>query len=264
MTATNNINHIFSYQSHIYFNQQNSFSIITYVTSAYLAISLFPSTSHTLVSTHTFATTLALTTRQGLKLRCIPSSFQAEQLILTHGLTLTSLAREPLIDVTIDGADEVDSELNLIKGGGACHVQEKIIAFNSARLVIIADYRKASSALGEAWKAGVPLEVIPCALQPVLRRLTAMGATPVLRMGGSAKAGPVVSDNGNLIVDASFGAVPAAKVAKLHSQLLHVPGIVDTGLFVGMACKAFFGEADGSVSTRVSEINTPQPKIEAL
>ncbi len=79
---------------------------------------------------------------EGLKLRCIPSSFQAEQLILDGGLVLESLARETKIDVVIDGADEVDEALNLIKGGGACHVQEKIIASCAQKLVIIADYRK--------------------------------------------------------------------------------------------------------------------------
>jgi ribose 5-phosphate isomerase A len=203
-----------------------------------------------------------LSLTQGLKLRCIPSSFQAEQLILGNNLVLDSLARVESIDVTIDGADEVDASLNLIKGGGACHVQEKIIAYSSKQLVIIADYRKASAALGENWKQGVPLEVVPPALQPVLRKLTAMGGEPKLRMGGSAKAGPVVSDNGNLIVDVNFGVVKPEDVAKLHSKLLHVPGIVDTGLFVGMACKAFFGEADGSVSTRENSNNQPQPADE--
>jgi len=192
---------------------------------------------------------------EGLKLRCIPSSFQAEQLIREGGLQLESLQNETKIDVCIDGADEVDEHLNLIKGGGGCHVQEKIIASCASKLVIIADYRKASKTLGTAWRKGVPLEVIPCALNSVMQKLTAMGGKPVLRMGGSSKAGPAVSDNGNLLVDVDFGAI--AEPAALHSKLLHIPGVVDSGIFAGMACKAFFGQADGTVTTRENPENVP-------
>lgn len=99
------------------------------------------------------------------------------------------------------------------------------------------------------------MEVVPCALQPVMDKLRRLGGKPVLRMGGSAKAGPVVSDNGNLIVDVDFGAIPDPRA--LHIRLVQVPGIVDTGLFIAMACKAFFGQADGSVTTQENPKNTP-------
>jgi ribose 5-phosphate isomerase A len=197
--------------------------------------------------------------KEGLKIKCIPTSFQSEQLIIKHGLVLTSLAFEELIDVTIDGADEIDSDLNLIKGGGACHVQEKLVAFNSSKLVIIADYRKVSNRLGVAWTKGVPVEVISSALHPVQRKIRAMGGNPVLRMGGSAKAGPVVTDNGNLLVDAIFGAIEDAR--KLHLQLVTIPGVVDSGIFVGMAEKAYIGMEDGSVKTYENMKNKPAHEL---
>jgi ribose 5-phosphate isomerase A len=100
------------------------------------------------------------TKTEGLKVICIPSSFQSSHLILKSSLTIGDLERYPQIDVTIDGADEVDEHLNLMKGGGGCQTQEKIVAFNAKVYVIIADYRKQSKILGEKWKNGVPIEVI--------------------------------------------------------------------------------------------------------
>lgn len=184
-----------------------------------------------------------------LKIKCIPTSYQSQLLIINGGLPLTSLAFEDRIDVTIDGADEVDPELNLIKGGGACHVQEKLIAYNSEKLVIIVDYRKiAPKTLGTVWTKGVPIEVIPSALQPVQRKLKSLGALSCdVRMGGSAKAGPVVTDNSNFIIDAHFG--PIDNVGQLQIQLQSIAGLVDTGLFVKMASKCFIGNEDGSVSS---------------
>lgn len=185
---------------------------------------------------------------ENIKIKCVPTSYQSQLLIINGGLTLTSLAFEDKIDVTIDGADEVDPQLNLIKGGGACHVQEKLIAYNSDKLVIIVDYRKIAKQLGTVWTKGVPIEVIPSALQPVQRKLKALGAlTYDVRMGGSAKAGPVVTDNSNFIIDAHFG--PIDNVSGLQIQIQSIAGVVDTGLFVKMASKCFIGNEDGSVST---------------
>ncbi|XP_043998871.1 ribose-5-phosphate isomerase isoform X3 [Gambusia affinis] len=107
--------------------------------------------------------------QEKLNIVCVPTSFQARQLILQHGLVLSDLERHPELDVAIDGADEVDAELTLIKGGGGCLTQEKIVAGNSKCFVVIADYRKDSRALGEQWKKGVPIEVIPMAYVPVSR-----------------------------------------------------------------------------------------------
>ena len=181
---------------------------------------------------------------------CIPTSFQAYQLITQNGLKLGSLDQNPIIDVDIDGADEIDSELNLIKGGGGCHVQEKIVASNSKQLVIIADYRKDSAKLGEKWKFGIPVEVIPLGYIPVMKKLEKIGGKPVLRMA-KAKAGPVVSDNGNFIVDADFGIIKDP--ADLEKKIRMIPGVVDCGLFINMAVKCYIGMEDGSVKERVKK-----------
>ena len=101
-------------------------------------------------------------------LKCIPSSFQAYQLIIQNELNLASLEQYPEIDIDIDGADEIDKDLNLIKGGGGCLVQEKILASNSKKLIIIVDFRKNSEKLGTNWKKGIPIEVIPMAYLPVV------------------------------------------------------------------------------------------------
>lgn len=182
-----------------------------------------------------------------LNVFCIPTSFQARQLIVENGLVLSDLDRHPKLDVAIDGADEVDEELNCIKGGGGCCTQEKIVAYNAAQFVIIADYRKDSSRLGQQWKKGVPIEVVPMAYVPILKKLESLGAKAKLRMA-IAKAGPVVTDNGGFIIDADFGIINDPKA--LDTQLRNIIGVIETGLFIHMACKAYFGNADGSVITR--------------
>jgi len=179
-----------------------------------------------------------------LNLKCIPTSFQSHQLIVENGLTLVTLDQYPEIDLDIDGADEIDKSLNLIKGGGGCLVQEKIIASSSKRLVIIADYTKKSEVLGENWRNGVPIEVIPLAYVPIMKRLERLGGKPVLRMA-QAKAGPVVSDNGNFIIDVDFGKIE--NPSELNIKLLQIPGVVDSGFFLGMTSKAYIGLNDGKV-----------------
>ena len=179
-----------------------------------------------------------------LNLKCIPTSFQSHQLIVENGLNLVSLDQYPEIDLDIDGADEIDKSLNLIKGGGGCLVQEKIIASSSKKLVIIADYTKKSEYLGEHWKKGVPIEIIPLAHIPIIKRLEKLGGTPVLRMA-KAKAGPVVSDNGNFIIDVDFGRIE--NPLDLNLKILQIPGVVDSGLFLGMAQMAYIGQKDGTV-----------------
>lgn len=184
---------------------------------------------------------------EGLKVVCIPTSFQSTQLIVEGKLPLGDLSQYPEIDVDIDGADEVDENLNLIKGGGGCHVQEKIVASCSKKLVIVADYRKDSQLLGQQWKKGIPIEVIPFAYVPIMKKIEAMGGKPVLRMAKS-KAGPVVSDNGNFIVDADFGILD--NPSEVNQKIKMISGVVETGLFINMAIKAYFGQADGSVTSR--------------
>ncbi|KAM9143582.1 ribose-5-phosphate isomerase isoform 1-T1 [Pangshura tecta] len=121
--------------------------------------------------------------QENLNIVCIPTSFQARQLILQNGLSLSDLDRHPELDVAIDGADEVDSDLSLIKGGGGCLTQEKIVAGYAKCFVVVADYRKNSKNLGEQWKKGIPIEVIPMAYVPVTRALTRkFGGVAELRM----------------------------------------------------------------------------------
>jgi len=181
---------------------------------------------------------------KNVNLKCIPTSYQSYQLIIKYHLPYTTLDINPIIDVDIDGADEIDKDLNLIKGGGGCLVQEKIVASNSKKLIIVADYRKSSNYLGEKWKKGIPIEVIPIASTPILLKLEKLGGHPLLRMA-SAKAGPLVSDNGNFIIDADFGVI--TNPSELNDKLLNIPGVVDTGLFIAMTTKAYIGKEDGSV-----------------
>ncbi|MHA1821432.1 MAG: ribose 5-phosphate isomerase A [Promethearchaeota archaeon] len=187
---------------------------------------------------------------ENLNIVCIPTSFQSYQLIVGHGLKLGSLDQYPEIDVDIDGADEIDKDLNLIKGGGGCHVQEKIVASNSKKLIIIADYRKDSEYLGEKWKKGIPIEVISLGYIPIMKKLEGMGAKVKLRMAQS-KAGPVISDNGNFILDADFGVIK--EPSELNRRIKMIPGVVETGFFINMAEKCYIGQQDGSIKIKVRE-----------
>ncbi|XP_006899010.1 PREDICTED: ribose-5-phosphate isomerase-like [Elephantulus edwardii] len=186
--------------------------------------------------------------QENLDLVCIPTSFQARQLILQHGLMLSDLDRHPEIDLAIDGADEVDADLNLIKGGGGCLTQEKIVAGYASCFIVIADFRKDSKNLGDQWHKGIPIEVIPMAYVPVSRAVTRkFGGTVELRMAVN-KAGPVVTDNGNFILDWKFDQV--YKWSEVNTAIKMIPGVVDTGLFINMAERVYFGMQDGSVSVR--------------
>ncbi|MFX1328662.1 MAG: ribose 5-phosphate isomerase A [Promethearchaeota archaeon] len=187
---------------------------------------------------------------KSLNVKCIPSSFQAYQLIIENGLNLATLEQYPEIDVDLDGADEIDKDLNLIKGGGGCLVQEKILASNSKILIIIADFRKNSEKLGLNWKKGVPIEVIPMSYFPLMKKFGNLGGTPKLRMAQS-KSGPLITDNGNFIIDVDFGKID--NPLKLNNKILSIPGVVDTGLFIGMASKAYIGTRNGDVITLVKK-----------
>ncbi len=175
---------------------------------------------------------------------CIPTSYQAEALIINNHLPLGSLDQHPHVDVTIDGVDEITLDLTAIKGGGGCLVQEKIVADNSIKLVIIGDWKKVSMTLGESWKKGVPIEIIAKAQIPLTQRLKEMGGKVKLREG-KAKIGPLITDNGNFILDVNFGKIIDPK--KLSTKLKSMIGVVDSGLFVNMVDKAYIGQEDGTV-----------------
>ncbi|XP_003222419.2 ribose-5-phosphate isomerase [Anolis carolinensis] len=191
--------------------------------------------------------------QENLSIVCIPTSFQARQLILQNGLTLSDLDRHPELNVAIDGADEVDMDLNLIKGGGGCLTQEKIVAGYAKSFIVIADYRKKSEHLGEQWKKGIPIEVIPMAYVPITRALAKrFGGVAELRMAVN-KAGPVVTDNGNFLLDWKFDKVHNWKEVNMAIKM--IPGVVETGLFINMAERVYFGMEDGSVSVRDKRVH---------
>ncbi|XP_053599755.1 ribose-5-phosphate isomerase [Plodia interpunctella] len=186
---------------------------------------------------------------ENLKVTCVPTSFQAKQLILKHYLTLGELDTNPVIDVTIDGADEVDSNMILIKGGGGCLLQEKIVASCSKKLIVIADYTKDSVKLGDRYKKGIPIEVIPMAYVPIREKIVAMFGGEAKLRSAVAKAGPVVTDNGNFILDWLF-TNQDLDWKKVNSAIKMIPGVVEIGLFVDMCEKAYFGQPEGNVIER--------------
>jgi ribose 5-phosphate isomerase A len=175
--------------------------------------------------------------RESLSVLGVPTSYQAFLLAAKHGIAVTTLEEHGVIDVTIDGADQIDPKLNLIKGMGAALAREKIVASASKQNVIIADESKKVQALGENGQP-VPVEVLPFAIAVVKHRIEAVGGNPVLREG-KGKVGPVITDNGNVVIDASFGAIGNA--AELELKLKMIPGVVETGLFIGLANTAYIG-----------------------
>ncbi|KAK4508848.1 uncharacterized protein ATC70_013471 [Mucor velutinosus] len=179
----------------------------------------------------------------------VPTSFQSKLLILDNGLKLGSVEQNDVIDVTIDGADEVDDQLNAIKGGGACQFQEKLVAEAAKKFIIVADFRKESSRLGTQWHQGVPIEVVPLCYRTVMKKIEhELSIKPKqvnLRMAVK-KAGPVVTDNGNFVVDADFGQLEDP--ASLLKEIKLLTGVYEVGLFCQMAAMAYFGEQDGSVN----------------
>ena len=179
--------------------------------------------------------------RENLSVKGIPTSTQAFLLAVKHGITVTTLEEHPEIDVAIDGVDQVDADLNLIKGMGAALAREKIVASASRMNVIIGDIGKRVKVLGDNGQA-VPVEVLPFAAKVVQQRIVKLGGKPVLREG-KGKLGPVITDNGNMVVDVVFGLIPDA--AGLEVRLKMIPGVVETGLFVGLADVVYLGSVSG-------------------
>ncbi len=172
--------------------------------------------------------------RNGLQVRGVPTSEVSNQLAQKAGIPLVGLGDAQTIDLTIDGADEVDENLNLIKGGGGALLREKIVASLSQRLVIIVDSRKRVERLG---KCPLPVEVVRFAWQPIAARLGDLGASVVLRTDSRDR--PFVTDEGNYILDCAFGQIDDP--ATLGRQLDAMPGIMEHGLFVDMTDTLIIG-----------------------
>jgi ribose 5-phosphate isomerase A len=183
---------------------------------------------------------LAEKVRAGLKIVGIPTSKRTGELAASLGIAVTTLDEYQDINVTIDGADEFDSQLRLIKGGGGALLREKIVASASRKLVIIADSSKQASKLG---RFPLPVEVIPFAEKLVARKIVAMGAQVKLRE--YAYGNPFVTDEGHHILDCHFGEIDDPE--KIGSELSFMPGIVEHGLFLNMASVVVVGKADGVV-----------------
>ena len=176
----------------------------------------------------------------------IPTSFQASVLAKKHGIPLTTLDEAPRIDIAIDGADEVDPQQNLIKGGGAAHTREKVVDGLAERFVVVVDSSKLVDKLGSTF--ALPVEVLPMAVAPVTRALAALGGTPELRMGVN-KDGPVITDQGNMVLDVKFTGID--NPVEMEKTINNIPGVLENGLFVGLADEVLIGEViDGKASVR--------------
>jgi ribose 5-phosphate isomerase A len=189
---------------------------------------------------------LGVLIKEGLSVAGVPSSFQAASRARELGIPLTTLDECPVLDLAIDGADQVDPCRRLIKGRGAAHTREKCVAAAAEQLVIVIH---ASKNVG--WlDAPVPVEVLPFATAPVLDAVIRLGGRPVLREG-SGKDGPVVTDNGNFILDCMFGRI--AEPEELEDRLTTLPGVLTCGLFTRFCEKTtvLAGNPDGKPVYRV-------------
>lgn len=167
----------------------------------------------------------------------VPTSFQSEVLARKYGIPLATLDTIDHIDVAIDGADEVDPQKNLIKGGGAAHTREKVVDGLADLFIVVVDSSKLVDQLGSTFL--LPVEVIPMAVAPVTRALEKLGGQPELRMG-IKKDGPVVTDQGNLVLDVKFSQID--NPGELEKEINNIPGVLENGLFVGLADIILVGE----------------------
>ncbi|MCP9775265.1 ribose-5-phosphate isomerase RpiA [Cyanobium sp. WAJ14-Wanaka] len=177
----------------------------------------------------------------------VTTSFQGEVLAAELGIPLQSLNAVNRIDLAIDGADEVDPSLQLIKGGGACHVQEKLVARRAERFVVVVDSTKLVDTLNLGFL--LPVEVLPGAWRQVQAELQELGGVAELRMA-VRKAGPVVTDQGNLVLDVKFGG-GIGDPESLEKEINNLPGVLENGLFVNLTDQVLVGEiVDGVPGVR--------------
>ncbi len=161
---------------------------------------------------------------EGLEILGVPTSYQAETLAIESGIKLTMLSQHPFLDLAIDGVDQVDAELFAIKGGGAAHTREKVVSCSAKRFIVVLDGSKYADKMSHP----VPVEVLPFAFRLVEREVKKLGGMPVLRQA-KMKDGPVITDNGNFVIDADFGIIDDPKM--LAARLSALPGIVEHGIF---------------------------------
>lgn len=178
--------------------------------------------------------------REKLSIRTLSSSYGTSHRLRAAGIAVDCLGSVATIPLTVDGADEVDPQLALIKGGGGAFLREKILAEAAEQLVIIVDQSKLVKQLGT--KNPVPVEVLPVALSSASARIAQLGGSPVIRQA-DGKAGPVITDNGNFILDVTFPKIE--NPSGLDSRLKAIPGILGTGLFPDQADVVYVGSERG-------------------
>lgn len=185
--------------------------------------------------------------QQGLQITAVATSRASEDQARELGIPLVAFGEIDSLDLTIDGADELDSRLQLIKGGGGALLREKIVAMGSARMIVVADESKAVQTLGQF---PLPVEIVPFAWEWTIAELAKLGCTAGLRQqdGGLYK-----TDNGNYIADCRFGAIDSAP--ELALSISRIPGVVEHGLFIGIADLAIIGKNDGSIEIIEGESN---------
>ncbi|WNY26752.1 ribose-5-phosphate isomerase RpiA [Methanolapillus ohkumae] len=176
---------------------------------------------------------------ENLSIVGVVTSFQSEAIAIEAGVPLTTLAQTPRLTIAIDGADQFDQNLIAIKGGGAAHTREKIVSMSADRFVIVSDPKKRSDVLS----VPVPVEVMPFGKELAVRQLKELGANPVLR-AAAKKDGPVITDNGNFVLDCDFGSIPNPK--ELAAKISQIPGVVEHGIFMN-ADEVVIGKTDGSI-----------------
>jgi len=177
--------------------------------------------------------------RKNWRLLGVPTSHQAFLLAVDCGIQVTTLDEHPRLDLTIDGADQIDPSLNMIKGMGGALAREKIVALASKQNVIVADETKLVKKLGD--NHPIPVEVLPFAVATTISKIRGAGGKPVIRMG-TGKVGAVVTDNGNFILDVWVKKIDDPE--KLEARLKSVSGVVETGLFVSVADLVYVGTRD--------------------
>lgn len=179
--------------------------------------------------------------KEGFDIKAVPTSKQTEDLARAQGIPLTTLNDIEELALTIDGADEVDPAFQLIKGGGGALLQEKMVAAASKRMLVIADEQKLVPTLG---KFPLPVEVIPFGYKQVYRKILGLGC-PSVTVRAAADGCPYITDHGNYILDCHFGVITDASA--LGEALHDIPGVVEHGLFIGLATEVLVGYADGRV-----------------
>ncbi len=179
--------------------------------------------------------------KEGLKIRVAASSNASYEQAIKGNLPLIDLEQVTSLDLTVDGADEIDPQKRMIKGGGGAHVREKIIAAMSKELVIIVDESKLVSALG---KRKLPVEVLPFAKQTTFQHIVKIGYRAEFRCKKNGSL--FLSDNGNYIIDIHFPQV-LSNPEEIHETLIHIPGVVDTGFFFNLTGRIVIGFFDGQI-----------------